>query len=135
MHFFLYILIGSIINIFIFYIIKLIAKNKYKALIENFDWEERILEEIDPHLERLLYALKKQVPVVGMFFTESLRDKFKVTTKEEVSHALPRVKDQLEKGIKAKVIPFLFPLYYGSAFFSGAALGTIFYLILKFKMI
>ncbi len=74
---------------------ELVSAREIAAHVEHLDIEEEVESLLDTRLKIFLNGLKEKMPMVGMFLTDSLSEKFAASLKEEVIKELPALKGKL----------------------------------------
>lgn len=71
--------------------------NSIKEKLETMDMQVETEALLDKHLQELILSFKKQIPMGGMFLTESLTTRMKTQAKEEIIKILPDLKQKMLK--------------------------------------
>ena len=71
------------------------VKRKQLQMIENLNFREEFDLLVDKHLDALVIIFKNQIPMASMFLTDSLTQKLKTKTKEEMLNMVPELKQKI----------------------------------------
>lgn len=73
----------------------LIATRYFAGALQKLDVSSDVNPLLDHHLEALVVSVKQQIPMVGMFFSESISGKLKGQAKGEILQMIPQLKQKL----------------------------------------
>lgn len=108
-------LLGAISGALIIFLLSFIIKKYFK--IDENELEEDLKSLIDKHLDDLVGAFGRQIPMSSLFLTGSLASKLKLQAREEILKMTPSLKQKLLGRVAQKIKA-------NHYFFKALALGS-----------
>lgn len=93
--------LGAITGIIIVSLLGLIVKKYFK--IDENELQEDLKSLVDKHLDDLVNAFGRQIPMSSMFLTGSLAAKLRVQAREEILKMTPNLKEKLIERLSQKI--------------------------------